>query len=69
MIASPCINVCKMEGQTGLCTGCLRTLDEITAWAKCDDARRLEILADVARRRLKYEPSTGELCSDSNRHG
>ena len=29
MLASPCINVCEMEQPSGLCRGCLRTLDEI----------------------------------------
>ena len=41
MIASPCINVCKMDEQTGLCSGCFRTIDEIAVWAGIDDARRL----------------------------
>ena len=51
MIASPCINVCKMDAQTGLCTGCLRTIDEITAWSQLDDSRRSNVLAAVAGRR------------------
>ncbi|MDO9217322.1 MAG: DUF1289 domain-containing protein, partial [Lacisediminimonas sp.] len=29
---SPCIDICRMEQHTGLCVGCLRTIDEITAW-------------------------------------
>lgn len=29
---SPCISVCRMSDQTGLCEGCFRTLDEITGW-------------------------------------
>ena len=48
-VASPCINICKMEA--GLCIGCFRTLDEITRWANVgDDGKRL-ILDAVARRR------------------
>lgn len=31
-VPSPCINVCEMEAATGLCRGCMRTLDEIVAW-------------------------------------
>ena len=30
-VPSPCINVCKMNERSGLCEGCLRTLDEIAA--------------------------------------
>ena len=47
MIASPCINVCKMDAPSGLCTGCLRTIDEITVWSRVDDARRLGLVVPV----------------------
>ena len=48
-VASPCINICKMEA--GLCIGCLRTLDEIARWANADDDGKRLILDAVARRR------------------
>ena len=51
MIASPCINVCKMDAQTGLCAGCLRTIDEITAWSRLNDSWRRNVLAAIAGRR------------------
>ena len=28
-VASPCINVCRMNDRTALCEGCLRTIDKI----------------------------------------
>ena len=56
MIASPCINLCQMDPASGLCRGCLRTLDEIAGWSRLDDAGRLAILAAVAGRR----PADGE---------
>jgi uncharacterized protein len=31
-VPSPCINVCEMDQKSGLCRGCLRTIDEIVAW-------------------------------------
>ena len=34
---SPCINICKMNPQTGLCEGCFRTRDEIAAWSQAGD--------------------------------
>ena len=58
MIASPCINVSKKDAQSGLCAGCLRTLDEITVWARSDDSRRREILAAVAARRRQNPGKT-----------
>ncbi len=40
-VPSPCVSICQMDAATGLCAGCLRTLDEIAAWgAQGDDARR-----------------------------
>ncbi len=69
MIASPCINVCKMDEQTGLCSGCLRTIDEIARWSSTDDSRRLSILAAVAKRRQEHDPWEGDLRCDCDRHG
>ncbi|NIE66746.1 DUF1289 domain-containing protein [Burkholderia sp. Ax-1719] len=34
---SPCINVCRMHEASGLCEGCLRTIDEIASWSTLDD--------------------------------
>ncbi len=39
-VPSPCVSVCRMDAATGLCEGCLRTLDEIAAWGGLDDDRR-----------------------------
>ncbi len=40
-VRSPCVSVCRMDAASGLCEGCLRTLDEIAAWgAMADDGRR-----------------------------
>lgn len=51
MLASPCINLCKMDAQSGLCLGCQRSIEEITRWSRADDAERARILAAVAERR------------------
>ena len=36
-VPSPCTSVCRMSGDTGLCEGCFRTLDEIVAWSRIGD--------------------------------
>ena len=69
MVASPCINVCKMDAPSGLCVGCFRTIDEITVWSRSDDACRLEILAAVAKRRPEHDPWEGKLHRDCDQHG
>ena len=41
-VPSPCISVCRFDGDSGLCLGCYRTLDEIAAWSRAgDDAKRV----------------------------
>ncbi|MBU2048568.1 MAG: DUF1289 domain-containing protein, partial [Gammaproteobacteria bacterium] len=30
-VPSPCIGICALD-RAGVCTGCLRTVDEITRW-------------------------------------
>jgi predicted Fe-S protein YdhL (DUF1289 family) len=40
-VPSPCISVCRMSADTGLCEGCFRSLEEIAAWGmQGDDERR-----------------------------
>jgi len=50
-VKSPCSNVCRMHAPTGFCEGCARTIAEIAAWSKADDATRLAILARLPERR------------------
>lgn len=49
-VPSPCINVCKMSPVTGLCEGCLRTIDEIVAWGRADDDYKRAVWAEIRRR-------------------
>jgi predicted Fe-S protein YdhL (DUF1289 family) len=36
-IQSPCISVCRMSDDSGLCMGCFRTGDEIASWSSAGD--------------------------------
>ena len=57
-VPSPCISVCRMDPASGLCAGCLRTLDEIAAWGSLgDDARRAIWSAIDRRRALRADPA------------
>jgi len=57
-VASPCISVCRIEGATGLCVGCLRTLDEIAAWGTLDNAARRRVWLAIEQRRSQLDEST-----------
>lgn len=49
-VPSPCINVCEMDQQSGLCRGCLRTIDEIVAWGSASDESKRAVWAEIRRR-------------------
>lgn len=50
-IESPCVSQCGINPETGTCSGCGRTLDEIRAWKLADDAEKIAILNALAQRR------------------
>jgi predicted Fe-S protein YdhL (DUF1289 family) len=52
-IESPCIGVCIIDEATGLCEGCLRTLDEVAVWGSSSAQQRRAILAAIDRRRAR----------------
>ncbi len=49
-IESPCIKVCVIQPETRLCTGCLRTIDEIGAWSRLTAQARLDVMDDLPNR-------------------
>jgi uncharacterized protein len=60
-IPSPCIGVCRLDPGTGLCAGCMRTLDEIALWPAADEAQRLAIVQRLrARRRAAGRTSAAD---------
>ncbi len=50
-VKSPCVNICRMNPQTGYCEGCLRTIDEIACWSGYTDEDKLAVIAKLAARR------------------
>jgi predicted Fe-S protein YdhL (DUF1289 family) len=55
-IKTPCIKVCVIDGESGLCMGCYRQLNEVAGWARFTDAERDAILADLETRRSRIRP-------------
>jgi len=56
-VPSPCVSICRMNAQTQLCEGCLRTLDEIAAWGRMDDATKREVWQAIGERLARKDPS------------
>ena len=49
--SSPCIGVCHIDGKTGFCLGCYRTLPEIAQWHKKTDRERYSIVNEAKIRK------------------
>lgn len=52
--ASPCINICQMNAASGLCEGCLRTIDEIAAWSTLDDDAKRAVWDAIDARHAQW---------------
>ena len=55
-IKTPCIKVCVVDGESGLCLGCYRRLNEVAAWTRFTDAERDAILEELPSRRALIRP-------------
>ena len=55
-IKTPCVKVCVVDGETGLCMGCYRQLSEVAGWARLSDDERARIMADLPSRRARIRP-------------
>jgi uncharacterized protein len=53
-VPSPCVNICRMDDATGWCEGCLRTIDEISAWSTYDDTTRRAIWDLLDARHIQW---------------
>ena len=55
-IRTPCVQVCVMDQQSGLCLGCYRTIAEVAGWIRLTDAERAAVMADLPSRRGRIAP-------------
>jgi len=47
---SPCVRICTMDPDFGLCEGCGRTLEEIAGWIRMSDEERQALMAVLPER-------------------
>jgi predicted Fe-S protein YdhL (DUF1289 family) len=50
------VKVCAVDGLTGVCLGCRRTLAEIAGWSRLSDAERATVMAALP---LRPDPVAG----------
>ncbi|HKR88570.1 MAG TPA: DUF1289 domain-containing protein [Phenylobacterium sp.] len=55
-IKSPCVQVCSVDPESGLCLGCFRSLAEIADWIRLTDAGREAVMSDLPHRRGRIPP-------------
>ncbi len=53
-IKSPCIQVCFVNPDTGLCLGCNRSIEEIEYWTRYSDEKRDEIMIELPSRKNEF---------------
>ena len=49
-IESPCIKICVIHPESRLCTGCLRSIDEIGIWSSLSADARKAVMDDLPDR-------------------
>jgi len=55
-VITPCVKVCMVDGQSGLCLGCFRSLPEIARWERFTDDERTALMAALPARRSRISP-------------
>ena len=58
-IESPCVKICVVHPEARICTGCLRSVDEITQWSRMTREMRREVMAELPERRALIEKRRG----------
>jgi predicted Fe-S protein YdhL (DUF1289 family) len=56
-MVSPCIRLCTLDPDSGICVGCGRTLTEIGNWVRYSEAERQAIMALLPGRLERHRPA------------
>jgi predicted Fe-S protein YdhL (DUF1289 family) len=51
------VKVCIVDGASGLCLGCYRSLQEIGGWSGLTEDQRAAVMAELPSRRSRIDPS------------
>ncbi len=58
-VESPCIKICVVHPTERICTGCLRTIDEIGAWSGMSNAERSDLIKELPSRASRLQQRRG----------
>lgn len=66
-IESPCVKICVVHPEARICTGCLRSIDEIGRWSRMSAEERREIMAALPDRKSLLRKRRGGRAARMNR--
>ena len=68
-IESPCIKICVVHPEERICTGCLRSIDEIGRWSRMSAQERQAVMEDLPGRapRLRKRRGGRMACGSNER--
>ena len=58
-IQSPCIKICVIHPSERLCTGCHRTIEEISSWSRLSSEQRKHIIKELPNRAFRLKRRRG----------
>ena len=58
-IESPCVKICVIHPSERLCTGCHRTIEEISTWSRLPKIERDKIINELPERASKLKKRRG----------
>ncbi|WP_243612007.1 DUF1289 domain-containing protein [Shimia aestuarii] len=58
-IESPCIKLCVIHPEERICTGCYRSIEEITGWARKTPEERRAIMQELPSRAPRLKKRRG----------
>jgi len=58
-VESPCVKICVIHPEARLCTGCLRSLDEIAGWSRMSADQRRAVMAELPSRAPELQKRRG----------
>jgi len=49
-VVDPCIQICIIDSDSGLCVGCSRTTEEINSWFRMTPEEKIELVKELKNR-------------------
>ena len=67
VIESPCVQICQIDEENGICTGCGRTRPEIALWTRLEPEQRREVMDALPERMRSWREARKAKLGRGNR--